>query len=120
LLLTVKNNQRRLYRQIISQFRAHRHFPVEISDFETGHGRQVRCQLGARIANEPNRERRKGASWIVDLGAPAGAMGRRITKSTTKASGRLRLDHQPAHQPQSIAAAVQATLGDRKPVALAP
>jgi hypothetical protein len=50
LLLTVKNNQRRLYQQIVSQFRGHRHFPVEISDVEAGHGRRVRWQLKARNA----------------------------------------------------------------------
>jgi hypothetical protein len=52
LLLTVKQNQRRLYQQIISQFRGHRRFPVEISDVEASHGRRVRWV---------------GASWIIKL-----------------------------------------------------
>ena len=64
LLLTVKNNQRRLYRQIVSQFRGHRHFPVEISDVEAGHGRQVRWDLRARNATEAIRER-----WAVPAGS---------------------------------------------------
>ena len=67
MLLTVKNNQRRLYQQILAQFRGHRHFPVVISDFEVGHGRQVRWQLRAREATDVIRERWTGASWIVEL-----------------------------------------------------
>jgi hypothetical protein len=67
LLLTVKNNQRRLYQQIASQFRGHRHFPVEISDFEASHGRQVRWTLRARNATGAIRERWAGASWIIEL-----------------------------------------------------
>jgi len=63
----VKNNQRRLYRQIASQFRGHRHFPVEISDFEASHGRQVRWTLRARNATGAIRERWAGATWIIKL-----------------------------------------------------
>ena len=63
----MKNNQRRLYRQIASQFRGHRHFPVEISDFEASHGRQVRWTLRARNATGAIRERWAGASWIIEL-----------------------------------------------------
>jgi predicted transposase YbfD/YdcC len=65
--LTVKKNQRRLYRQIVSQFLGHRHFPVEISDVEASHGRQVRWQLRARNATDAIRERWAGASWIIEL-----------------------------------------------------
>jgi predicted transposase YbfD/YdcC len=67
LLLTVKNNQRRLYEQIVSQFRGHRQFPVVISDFEASHGRQVRWTIRARNATETIRERWVGASWIIEL-----------------------------------------------------
>lgn len=63
----MKNNQRRLHQQIVSQFRGHRHFPVVISDFEVSHGRQVRWQLRARNATDSIRERWVGASWIVEL-----------------------------------------------------
>jgi hypothetical protein len=65
LLLTVKQNQRRLYQQIVSQFRGHRHFPVVISDDEPSHGRQVRWTLRARNATDTIRERWTGASWII-------------------------------------------------------
>jgi hypothetical protein len=62
LLLTVKKNQRRLFQQIVSQFRGHRHFPVVISDFDASHGRYVRWTLRARNASEAIREHRAGAS----------------------------------------------------------
>jgi len=65
--LTVKKNQRTLHRQIADQFRGHRHFPVEISDVEASHGRQVCWQLRARNATEAIRERWAGASWIIEL-----------------------------------------------------
>jgi hypothetical protein len=63
----VKSNQHTLLLQIVAQFRGHRHFPVEISDFEAGHGRQVRWDLRARNATEAIRERWSGASWIIEL-----------------------------------------------------
>lgn len=58
----VKNNQRRLYQQIVAQFRGSRHFPVEISDFEAGLGRQVRWTLRACNATDAIRERWVGPS----------------------------------------------------------
>jgi hypothetical protein len=67
LLLTVKNNQKRLYQQIVSQFRGHRHFPVEISDVEVSHGRRVCWPLRARNATDTIRQRWAGASWIIEL-----------------------------------------------------
>jgi len=67
LLLTVKNGQRRLFQQIVSQFRGHPHFPVVISDFEVGHGRQVRWELRARNATDAISVRWVGASWIIEL-----------------------------------------------------
>ena len=67
MLLSVKNNQRRLYQQIVAQFRGYRHFPVVISDVDAGHGRQVRWTLRARNATDSIRERWVGASWIVEL-----------------------------------------------------
>ncbi|MGL6133493.1 MAG: hypothetical protein ACRC1L_04810 [Prochlorococcaceae cyanobacterium] len=65
--MTFKNNQRRLYQQIVSQFRGHRHFPVVISDFEASHGRQVRWRLRARNTTDTICERWVGASWIIEL-----------------------------------------------------
>ena len=67
MLLTVKKNQRRLFQQIVSQFRGHRHFPVVISDFDASHGRYVRWTLRARNASEAIRERWASASWIIEL-----------------------------------------------------
>jgi hypothetical protein len=67
LLQTVKNNQRRLYQQILAQFRGSRHFPVVIYDVETSHGRQVRWTLRARNGTEFIRNRWSGASWIIEL-----------------------------------------------------
>jgi hypothetical protein len=67
LLLTVKNNQRHLYQQIVSQFRGHSHFPVEICDVEASHGHQVHWQLRARNATDTIRQRWAGASWIIEL-----------------------------------------------------
>lgn len=63
----VKNNQRRLYQQIVSQFRGHRHFSVAISDVEASHGRQVRWQLRVRNATDSIGERWAGPSWIIEL-----------------------------------------------------
>ncbi len=42
MLLKFKNNQRRLYQQIVSRFRGHRHFPVVTRDLEVENGRLVR------------------------------------------------------------------------------
>ncbi|MCP9921363.1 transposase, partial [Cyanobium sp. Cruz CV13-4-11] len=67
MLLTVKKSQRTLHRQIADQFRYQRHFPVEESDFEKSHGRQVLRELRARNATEAIRERWIGASWIIEL-----------------------------------------------------
>ncbi len=75
MLLTVKNNQRRLYQQIVPQFRGSRHFPVVISDCEAGHGRQVRWTLRARNATTI-RQRWAGASWIIEL-VSTGLRGRK-------------------------------------------
>jgi len=99
--LTVKNNQRRLYQQIVAQFRGSRHFPVEISDFEAGHGRQVRWTLRARNATDTMRERWVGASWIIELvstGRRDGKLFRHvhyfITTLRTSPKGLLRLVRQ--------------------------
>jgi len=97
----VKNNQRTLLRQIVAQFRGHRHFPVEISDFEAVHGRQVRWDLRASNATEAIRERWSGASWIIELvstGVPEGNQFRHvhhfITTLRTSPKALLRLVRQ--------------------------
>nr|WP_255090932.1 ISAs1 family transposase [Vulcanococcus limneticus] len=56
-----------MLRQIRDQFRYQRHFPVQESAFEAGHGRQVRWDLRARNAGEAITERWSGASWIIEL-----------------------------------------------------
>jgi hypothetical protein len=76
LLLSVKNNQRRLFQQIVAQFRGNRHCPVVISDCEAGHGRQVRWTLRARNATDAIRQRWAGASWIIEL-VSSGLRGRK-------------------------------------------
>lgn len=98
MLLTVKNNQRRLYQQIVFQFRGHRHFPVEISDVEAGHGRRVRWQLRARNATEAIHQRWEGANWIIELvstgrrdGKPFHHIHRFITTLRTSPKALLRL-----------------------------
>ncbi len=68
MLLTVKNNQRRLHQQILLQFRCHRNFPVVNSDVESSHGRLVRLQLRARNATDSIRERWVGASCVFSPG----------------------------------------------------
>ena len=65
--LTVKNNQRRLFEQIVAQLRGNQHFPVLISDCEGDHGHQVRWTLRARNATDSISERWAGASWIIEL-----------------------------------------------------
>ena len=76
MLLTDKNNQRRLDQQIVCQFRGNRHFPVLISDVAASHGRQVCWQLRARNATDAIRERWAGASWIIEL-VSTGLQGRK-------------------------------------------
>lgn len=67
MLLTVKNNQRRVYKQSVTQLRGHRLSPVMISGFETAHGRQMRWQLRACNATGTIRQRWVSPSWIIEL-----------------------------------------------------
>jgi hypothetical protein len=67
LLLSVKNNQRQPYRQLESQFRGNRHFPLVISDCEAGHCLQLRWTPRARNATDVIRERWAGPSWFIEL-----------------------------------------------------
>ena len=61
------NNQRRLFQQIVAQFRGNGHFPVLLSDFEPGHCRQVGWTLRTSNATDAIRQRWAGASWILEL-----------------------------------------------------
>lgn len=101
MLLTVKKNQRTLHRQIADQFRYQRYFPVEESDFEKSHGRQVLWELRARNATEAIRERWIGASWIIELvssgqrdGKPFRHVHQFITTMRTSPKALLRLVRQ--------------------------
>jgi hypothetical protein len=49
-LLTVKSNQKTLYRQIGSQFQGKRHIPFTASDHEKRHGRDTLWELSAKEA----------------------------------------------------------------------
>lgn len=52
MLLTVKSNQKTLYRQIGSQFQGKRHIPYMTTDHEEKHGRETLWKLRAREAPE--------------------------------------------------------------------
>jgi hypothetical protein len=99
MLLTVKQDQSRQYRQVASQFSSHRHCPVEISDIEASHGRRVRWSLHARNTTDAICERWSGATGSPNWRAVAGVTASRCTTSRCMASSRLRLHHHPAHMP---------------------
>jgi hypothetical protein len=91
---------------------------VEISDFEAGHGRQVRWQLKTCNATDPIRERWVGASWIIELVSTSHRDGKAFHQVRLYDSNRLRLHHYPTHQLKNIAGNGAAAMGHRKPVAL--
>ena len=55
-LLTVKRNQKTLHRQIRSQFHGKLQIPVEATDHEKSHGRDITWTLRAKHAPEHIRE----------------------------------------------------------------
>ena len=65
--MAVKGNQPRLNRQIKDQFRFRSHFPVDISESESGHGRSVTLTLRAMEATDAIRDRWPEISWILEL-----------------------------------------------------
>jgi hypothetical protein len=67
LLLTVKSNQKTLYRQIGHQFQGKRKIPFVAKDHEISHGRDIVWTLRAKQAPEIIREAWIGTSWIVEL-----------------------------------------------------
>ena len=67
LLLTVKSNQKTLYRQIGCQFEGKRKIPFTATDVEKRHGRQSRWQLRAKEAPEHIKTNWPGSAWIVEL-----------------------------------------------------
>jgi len=66
-LLTVKSNQKTLYRQIQRQFQGKRHIPVTASDHEKRHGRDTLWELSAKEAPEHIKENWPGSAWIVEV-----------------------------------------------------
>ena len=75
--MTVKGNQKTLYRQIRSQFQGKRRFPFVARDHEVSHGRNISWMLRAKQAPEHIRENWIGTSWIVEVAA----IGRRDGKA---------------------------------------
>ncbi len=67
LLLTVKSNQKTLYRQIGRQFEGRRKIPFTATDVEKRHGRHTRWELHAKEAPEHIKANWPGSSWIVEV-----------------------------------------------------
>ncbi len=67
MLLTVKSNQKTLYRQIGSLFQGKRHIPFTASDHEKRHGRDTLWELSAKEAPEHIKANWPGCSWIVEM-----------------------------------------------------
>jgi predicted transposase YbfD/YdcC len=66
-LLTVKSNQKTLYRQIGCQFQGKRHIPFAATDHEKRHGRDTVWELRAREAPEHIKANWPGSAWIVEV-----------------------------------------------------
>jgi predicted transposase YbfD/YdcC len=66
-LLTVKSNQKTLYRQIGSQFQGKRHIPFVATDHEKRHGRDTLWELSAKEAPGHIKENWPGSAWIVEV-----------------------------------------------------
>ena len=67
MLLTVKSNQKTLYRQIGAQFQGKRHIPFAAMDFEKRHGRHTTWELSAKEAPEHIKANWPGSAWIVEM-----------------------------------------------------
>lgn len=67
MLLTVKSNQKTLYRQIGCQFQGKRHIPFTATDHEKRHGRDTVWELRAREAPEHIKANWPGTAWIVEV-----------------------------------------------------
>jgi len=96
--LTVKGNQKTLYRQIRSQFQGKRRIPFVAMDHEVSHGRNITWMLRAKQAPEHIRENWIGTSWIVEViatgsrdGKPFQATHRFLTSLRTTPEALLQL-----------------------------
>ena len=67
MLLTVKSNQKTLYRQIGCQFQGKRQIPFTATDQEEKHGRDTTWELKAREAPEHIKANWPGSAWIVEV-----------------------------------------------------
>ena len=67
MLLTVKSNQKILYRQIGSQFQGKRHIPFMAMDQEEKHGRDTLWGLRAREAPEHIKANWPGSAWFMKV-----------------------------------------------------
>ena len=65
--MTVKSNQKTLYRQIGYQFEGKRRIPFTATHVETRHGRETRWELSAKEAPEHIKANWPGSAWIVEL-----------------------------------------------------
>jgi len=100
--LTVKSNQKILYRQIGCQFEGKRKIPFAATDVEKRHGRQTRWELKAKEAPEHIKANWPGSAWIVEVitctttrkGKRELACHRFITSLRTTPEGLLRLVRQ--------------------------
>jgi predicted transposase YbfD/YdcC len=66
-LLSVKSNQKNLYRQIRSQFQGKRHIPFTATDHNDKHGRHTIWELRAKEAPEHIKDSWPGCSWIIEM-----------------------------------------------------
>jgi hypothetical protein len=66
-LLTVKSNQKTMYRQICCQFEGRRKIPFTATDHEKHHARDTFWQLWAREAPEHIKANWPGSAWIVEV-----------------------------------------------------
>jgi predicted transposase YbfD/YdcC len=74
--LTVKGNQKTLYRQIRSQFQGKRRIPFVARDLDVSHGRNITWMLLAKQVPEHIRENWIGTSLIVEVMATGGRDGK--------------------------------------------
>ena len=65
--MTVKSNQKTLYRQICRQFESKLKIPFTATDFEKRHGLHTHWELKAKEAPEHIRANWPGTAWIVEL-----------------------------------------------------
>ncbi len=83
MLLTVKSNQKTLYRQIGAQFQGKRHIPFAATDQEKRHGRHTTWDVSAKEAPEHIKANWPGSAWIVEV----------VTTTTTRKGKRKAVCH---------------------------